>query len=282
MKKYMMVAVVALMALVTGCSKVPAGNVGVKVMLLGSDKGVDTVELSPGRHWIGFNEELFLFPTFTQNTEWTADIRPGSETDESISFQTSQGLTANADIGMSYSIDPAKASTLFQKYRKGVHEITDVYLRNMIRDSLVRHAGSLEIESVYGAGKSELMKNVEIDVRNQVKEIGINIERIYWIGDVRLPQTVITAINKKIEATQQAQQRENEVKRAEADAEIKRTEARGEADAITIRANAQAKANEIIARSISSTLVQYNTVDKWNGQLPNVTGGVVPMLDVGK
>jgi hypothetical protein len=30
------------------CSKVPAGNVGIKVYLLGGDKGVDHEELGPG------------------------------------------------------------------------------------------------------------------------------------------------------------------------------------------------------------------------------------------
>ena len=282
MRKFMMVALLSMVALVTGCSKVPHGNVGLKVLLLGSEKGVDVIELTPGRHWIGVNEELYLFPTFAQNTEWTQDIRNGSEYDESISFQTKQGLVVNADVGMSYAIDPTKANTLFQKYRKGISEITDIYLRNMIRDSLVRRAGSLDIESVYGSGKADLLTGVEHDVREYVGPLGINIERIYWIGEIRLPPSVITAINDKIGATQKAQQRENDIQKAAADAEIKRTDAKGEADAILIRARAQAEANRLVSNSISSTLVQYNTVDKWNGELPGVTGGVIPMLNVGK
>ena len=64
----------------TGCSKVPAGNVGIKVFLLGGAKGVDSQELGPGRYWIGWNEDLFLFPTWTQSYVWTKDPAEGSPT----------------------------------------------------------------------------------------------------------------------------------------------------------------------------------------------------------
>ena len=129
------VVVIMAFAALSGCSKVPAGNVGVKVYLLGGEKGVDSEVLRVGRYWIGINEDLFLFPTFTQNYVWTKDATEGSPTDESITFQTQEGLGVNADIGISYHIDTDKVSLIFQKYRKGVDEITDIYLRNMVRDA---------------------------------------------------------------------------------------------------------------------------------------------------
>ncbi len=64
------------------CSYVPAGNVGVKVNLLGSSKGVDAEELGVGRYWIGMNEQLFLFPTFMQNYTWTQNPHEGQPEDE--------------------------------------------------------------------------------------------------------------------------------------------------------------------------------------------------------
>ena len=71
--KFAKMMLIALLALtMVACSKAPAGHVGVKYYLLGGDKGVDSEELPPGRYWIGVNEELYLFPTFTQNYVWTA------------------------------------------------------------------------------------------------------------------------------------------------------------------------------------------------------------------
>ena len=37
------------------CRKVPAGNVGIRVHLLGTAKGVDVEELPVGRYHIGIN-----------------------------------------------------------------------------------------------------------------------------------------------------------------------------------------------------------------------------------
>lgn len=263
------------------CSKVPSGHVGVKVYLLGSSKGVDTEELGVGRYWIGMNEELFLFPTYTQNYTWTkAPDETGTE-DESITFQTMEGMSVNADMGISYHINPEKVTDIFQKYRKGVSEITDIYLRNMVRDALVLEASKLPVESVYGPGKAALIEAVQKRVQDQVAEIGIVIEKIYWIGDVRLPPVVVERIDQKNAATQMAQQRQNEVAQAKAEAQKKIEEARGEAESTLLKAKAQAEANRELAASITPELVQYRALDKWDGVLPRMTGSnAVPFVNV--
>ena len=272
---------VALVGSVAACSYVPAGNVGVKVNMLGGDKGVDTEVLGVGRYWIGMNEQLYLFPTFMQNYVWTKDPQEGSPNDESISFQTADGMTANADIGISYSIDPEKVSIIFQTYRRGVDEITDTFLRNMVRDALVKEASNKPIEYVYGAGKADLIASVQKDVMDQVTQIGIKIDKIYWIGEIRLPQTVIESINAKNAATQQAQQRQNEVATAKAEADKKIEAARGDAESLLKVAEAQAKANQILAQSLTPEFVQYQAITKWDGKLPTMTGSAaVPFVDV--
>lgn len=273
----MVMSLVALSGMTTGCSKVPAGHKGVKVYLLGGNKGVDHEELGVGRYWIGWNEELYLFPTYTQNYVWTKDAAEGSPNDESITFQTVEGMSVNADVGISYHIDPEKVSEIFQKYRKGVDEITDIFLRNMVRDAFVTAASKKPVETVYGSGKADLMKEVEASVKYQVAEIGIIIERIYLIGDMRLPAQVLAALNSKIEATQRAQQRENEVREAEAEANKKIAASKGEAESIKIKAVAQAEANRILAASITPTLVRYEAIKRWDGAMPKFTGGNGPV-----
>lgn len=243
----------------SACSTVPAGHVGIKVYLLGGSKGVDTEELGIGRYWIGINEELYLFPTFQQNYTWTKDVTEGSENDESLTFQTIEGLSVNADFGISYHVDPTKVTVLFQKYRRGLDEITDTFLRNMVRDALNKCASRLPVESVYGAGKQTLIDSVQSDVANQVANQGILIDKIYLVNDFRLPSTVVAALNAKIEATQKAQQRENEVKQAEAEAAIAKAKAEGE----RVR-------QELEAKTLTPILLQKMWIERWNGNLPAV------------
>jgi regulator of protease activity HflC (stomatin/prohibitin superfamily) len=190
-------------------------------------------------------------------------------------------MTANADVGISYQLDPTRINKIFQTYRRGVDEITDTFLRNMVRDALVKQASTKPIEYIYGAGKAELMAAVQADVQKQVTDIGIKIDKIYWIGEIRLPQTVIDSINAKNAATQMAQQRQNEVAQARAEAEKKVAEAKGEADSILLKAKAQAQANRELSSSITPELVQYRALDKWDGVLPRMTGNqAVPFINV--
>ena len=56
----------------------------------------------------------------------------------------------------------------------------------------------------------------------------------------------------------------------------------GRAKAITAEAEAQARANHLLAESITPTLVQYEMAKRWNGQMPQVTGSSMPMIQLPK
>lgn len=264
--------------LLSACSyqPVPSGNVGVKVNLLGTDKGVSETVLPPGRYFPTWNEEIYLFPTFTQNYTWKGA--------ESINFQTVEGMVVSADVGISYYIKPEKVSLVFQKYRKGIDEITDIYLRNMVKDALVAASSDRPIETVYGKGKADLIAEVQRIVSAQVADFGIVIEKVYWVSDVRLPDTVVKSLNAKIEATQIALQRENEVKTAEAQAAIEIAKAKGEAESLRLRSEAEANAIRVKAQALESNpkLVDLNAVEKWDGKLPQnmYSSGPVPFINV--
>ena len=115
----------------TSCSKVPAGNVGIKFYLLGKDKGVDYEALGPGRYWIGINEELFLFPTQRQNKVWSND----EEGNRGFEFQSKEGMKLSANVGIEYQIEEVNVPRVFEMYKKGCEEISNIVLRNSVRDA---------------------------------------------------------------------------------------------------------------------------------------------------
>ncbi|AYN09501.1 SPFH domain-containing protein [Pseudomonas putida] len=275
MKRLLAAVSLCALAVLGGCSKVPAGNVGVIVNLYGSEKGVELKEVGTGKYWVGINEELYLFPTFTQTETWTGD--------ETITFQTVEGMKVGGDVGITYAVAPDKVTTLFQKYRAGIDEITNKFLRNMVRDAFNDVASKLPVESVYGQGKADLLLAVEQRVRAQVAPIGINLERIYYASDLALPPQVTASLNAKIQATQMAEQRRNEVAQAKAEADKERARAQGEADAKLLIAQADAKAIEVRAQALRSNpdVVTLNAVEKWDGKLPTYTGGQAPLPFIG-
>jgi regulator of protease activity HflC (stomatin/prohibitin superfamily) len=124
---------------------------------------------------------------------------------------------------------------------------------------------------------------------------GFVIDQLTINGALRLPGNFADSINQAMEATQRAIQAENRVRqvRAEADqaiaqakgsAEASRERARGEADALLIRARAEARANMIIQMSATGSVLQYRALERWDGKLPAMTSGQLPMLtfDVSK
>lgn len=254
----------------TACSKVPAGNVGVKVYLLGGEKGVDSEQLGPGRYWIGWNEELYLFPTFKQNKTWRAE-------GGAFTFGTIDGMRVSSDIGISYFVTPEKVTNVFQEYRKGVEEITDVDIRNAVASAFISHASKRKVDVVYGSGKEQLLRDVEEEVRKKFSPLGIEVASLYWVGDLHMPKEVTDSINSKIRATQMAEQRQNEVAQAMAEADKARETAQGEADAKLMLAKAEAEAIQIRGDALRGNpgLVDLTLAEKWNGQYPDtlITGG---------
>ncbi len=248
------------------------GYVGVVVDLLGDEKGVEQKELHVGMHFIAPWKDLYQFPIFEQNNTWEGQ-------NEGFNFQTSEGMAVNADIGITYHLRPESIPLIFQRYRRGMDEITHVFIRNYIRDAINKSASKTRIEDLY-SGKESFFQDVETHVRSDLSPIGIELSRIYLIGRFHFPQNVISALNSKIEAMQRAQQRENELREAEAEAKKQIAKAEGQAKCAIVQAEAEAKANLVLAKSITPELIQWQSVQKWDGSLPQVTSGATPFIQV--
>lgn len=250
------------------------GYVGVVVDLLGDHKGVEAKELHVGIHWISPFKTVYEFPIFEQNNTWEGD-------DEGFNFQTSEGMAVSADVGITYHLRPDAIPKIFQRYRRGMDEITNVFIRNYIRDAINKSAGKTRIEDLY-SGKESFFEDVESHVRQDLSPIGIELSRIYLIGRFHFPSNVIAALNSKIEANQRAQQRENELREAEAEAKKQIAKAEGQAKCAILQAESEAKANLVLAKSITPELIQWQSVQKWDGKLPQVTGDTVPFINLDK
>jgi regulator of protease activity HflC (stomatin/prohibitin superfamily) len=245
------------------CDYIEPGTVGVKVTTAGGERGVQRALLEPGRHWIGFTERLYTFPTFVQNYVWTKAITPQSPTDEAIDFQSREGANINSDFGIQYSFQRDRIPDIFARYRMGAIEITRQTLRNEVRDALTSAASTRRIEDLIGEGKNAFMDEVLKTVKERMAPHGIIVDNVYAVGRFRLAAETEAAINRRITASQETEQRRQQVETARQEAERQRIEADG-----------QAAANRIIALSITPELVQYMAAQKWNGQLPAATNGV--------
>jgi regulator of protease activity HflC (stomatin/prohibitin superfamily) len=294
-RRFGLLIVIGIVVMIGGCScttRIDAGHVGIRVKLAGSERGVQDMEVKTG--WVAYNpafEQIIIFPTSVQNIVWTASPHEGRPIDESITFSSAEGVNVNADVGLSFHIEPTLAPKLYARFRQNdMQALANGYMRNVVREAFNEVASKIPVQDIYGAGKSKMIADVATHVRDQLGKDGVVIDQLTINGAVRLPQNVADAINRAMEATQNSIQSENRVRqvRAEADqaitqatgqAEAMRQKAQGDADAVLIRARAEAQANEIIRLSVSPAVLQYRALEHWDGKLPTYNaGGQLPLL----
>jgi regulator of protease activity HflC (stomatin/prohibitin superfamily) len=272
--------------------RIDAGHVGIKVKLAGSARGVQDMPVVTG--WVFYNpltEQIVAFPISVQNVVWTSAAGEGRAIDESLTFSSQEGVNVSADIGVSFHIDPALAPHLYLRFRQpDVLVLAHGYMRNAVREAFNDIASRMAVQEIYGAGKGKLVSDVSVRLHDVLGKDGFVIDQLTINGALRLPENVAQAINRAMEATQNAIQAENRVRqvRAEAEqnvaqahggAEAARQRAEGEADAVLIRARADAKSNEIIRLSTTGMVLQYRAIERWDGKLPMMqSGDKLPLL----
>ena len=178
---------------------------------------------------------------------------------------------------MNFHIDPAYVNDLYQKVGLDfAPKVIDPAFNDFVK----------EVVPTYPIGEI-LPKREEIRQR-AMKKLGDNLSRYHIIVDdiyfanIRFSPEYERAIEAKQVAQQQVETQKQVLAQREIEAQQKVATAKGEAESILVVAQGQAKANDALSRSISSILVQYKSVEKWNGILPQVSGGAVPLIDLGK
>jgi regulator of protease activity HflC (stomatin/prohibitin superfamily) len=110
-------------------------------------------------------------------------------------------------------------------------------------------------------------------LNEKLNEIGLYVTDVNII-DFDFSEAFISAIEEK----QVAQQK---LLKAETDKQTAITNAEAEAETTKIKANAQAEANKIISNSLTDKVIENKKIEKWNGELPKVTGGAGTIIDIG-
>jgi regulator of protease activity HflC (stomatin/prohibitin superfamily) len=250
--------------------------VGIVIHRVGG--GVDPTPLSPGLHarnplTTGIEE----YPTFMQTLVLTrAGDRPGND---EINVNSVEGQPLSLDVSMSFELNPSLVPALYSTFRTDIATIQHTYVKQAIRQSLQEVVGNEEIAAIIGPKKAEVTGRVTRLLEDRLSGYGILVKQ-FTINELRAPPSVIEAINQKNVMQQQALTAQNELQKNQFQAQGDSIKAVGRAKAILAEAEAQAKANRLLSESITPTLVQYEMSKRWNGQMPQVSGSVMPMMQL--
>jgi regulator of protease activity HflC (stomatin/prohibitin superfamily) len=178
---------------------------------------------------------------------------------------------------MNFHIDPSFVNDLYQKVGLDfADKVIDPAFNDFVK----------EVVPTYPIG--EILPKREEIRQTAMKKLGNNLSRYHIIVDdiyfanIRFSPEYEKAIEAKQVAQQQVETQKQILAQREIEAQQKVATAKGEAESILVVAQEQAKANEVLAHSITPILVSYKSIERWNGVLPQVSGGAVPFIELGK
>lgn len=270
--------VVAILLVRPTIAYIEPGHVGIVINRAGG--GVDPKPLGPGFH---LRNPLFTaiqeYPTFMQTLVLTRESTEGSPNNDEINVNSVEGQPLSLDVSMSFELDGSRVPALYQTFRTDVQTISQGFIKQAIRQSLQETVGREQIAEILGPKKAEMVTRTQSELQKRLDPYGIQVKQ-FTLNEFRAPKAVMDAISLKNVMQQQALTAQNELQKNTFQAQGDSIKAAGRAKAILTEAEAQAKANDLLSRSITNTLVQYEMAKRWNGQMPQVTGGAMPMMQL--
>jgi regulator of protease activity HflC (stomatin/prohibitin superfamily) len=221
------------------------------------------------------------YPIYMQTLVLTKSSSEGSPNNDEINVNSKEGQPLSLDVSMSFELDADKTPYLYTSFRRDIASIQHTYVKQTIRQALQEVIGNEEIAAVIGPKKAEAVDAAQKRIAAALTPYGFVVKQ-FTINELRAPDAVIQAINQKNVMQQSALTAQNELQKNQFQAQGDSIKAAGRAKAILTEAEAQARANELLSKSITGTLVQYEMAKRWNGQMPQVTGSAMPMIQLPK
>lgn len=250
-------AVAALIVILSSFTVIPTGSSGV-VLTLGkiSDK-----PLSEGLH---FKAPVIQQVEIVSNKIQVQEVNADSVSKDLQSVRST--IAVNFKVANNYSC------SIYQNIGPRYQEI--VFLP-AVQESVKSVSAKYTAEQLITM-RPQVGEEIKQTLEEKVAEYGIIIEK-FNIVDFEFSAEFNTAIEAKQVAEQNLiktkTEQEEQLVIAKTEAEKKKLTAEAEAEAIRIKAEAQAKANKTINESLSDKLIEYEKIDKWDGELPLATGG---------
>ena len=305
------VIVVAVILFFMMMEKVPAGYVGIVYSMNG---GVSDEVLTQGWHMVSPTKNVTLYSVGIEQSYLTSGEDGDSKNDDSFEVPTSDGKGLKVDLTFTYRYDPERVAQLFIRFKgQSGKEVRNTFIKPNIISWVKEVTAKYPVTEILGEERANLNIAVSEYVKEKFEPYGIIVEntslinidadeetrkqvqrRVNAIQELELAQTEkktaqVKADQEKEVALTKAQQdketaiilAEQEKETATINAEKAKIDAEAKAEATRIKASAEAEANRMIAESLTPELIEQKKIEKWNGDVPKVSGSAASIVEVG-
>lgn len=259
------IAVIVVICFVSALTIIPEGKVGVKyrfgqIVETGMPAGLHFVTpILDSVSKVDITEQVYVMDV----SAYTKDT------------QTIESL----DCQVNYFYDKSQIDVLVRQI--GLKNIEPKLISPNMTSILKNEVGKYKAEELI-ANRSSLETNIQKSLSDMMGQYGIIISRVS-IQDIEFKASFEQIVEEKVAAEQQALKVQNETVKKEEEAKQAVIAAEAEAEAIKLKAQAEAEANRLINASLTPTLVEYEKIQKWNGEFPGVMGNTVnPFVTIGE
>ena len=247
--------------------KIDSGYKGLKISLIGSQRGVTNYQYKTG--WVVYNswtEQVKEFPLFQQHIEYDDQV-----------VITKGGFSATIKPTFNYSLKETNIGDMFVNLRLDTKSIEQGWLKNAIVGAVNDEANKWEVDSIF-SHRQEFEAAIVVECNKR-------LTRWFDVSQLRTnitpPEALQEAIISKTKAIQQAEASEQQALTAIAEGKRKVAVARADSAETIINAKAAALAIKLKQMELTPMFIEYIKATNWDGVLPTtVAGGAGTFLNV--
>ena len=244
---------------------IPEGKIGVKYRF----GQIVEAGMPPGLH--------FVVPII--NSVSKVDITEQVYVMDVSAYTKDTQTIESLDCQVNYFYDKSQIDVLVRQI--GLKNIEPKLISPNMTSILKNEVGKYKAEELI-ANRTALETNIQKSLSTLMEQYGIIVSRVS-IQDIEFKASFEQIVEEKVAAEQQALKVQNETVKKEEEAKQAVIAAEAEAKAIKVKAEAEAEANRLINASLTPTLVEYEKIQKWNGEFPEVMGNTVnPFVTIGQ
>ena len=208
---------------------IDSGEAGVLYKTFGGGVVTDEAPLGEGFHLVAPWNKVFVYEVRQQSIE------------ESMQVLSSNGLEIELDASVWFQPDYNDLGLLHQK--KGEAYVQRI-LQPAVRSAARAVVGRYNPEQLYSSKREAIQQEIFEETKTLLKDQYVQINEVL-VRDVSLPPTIKEAIERKLRQEQESLEYEYRLTKAEQEAERQRIDAEG-----------KARANQILAESLTDKVLQ--------------------------
>jgi regulator of protease activity HflC (stomatin/prohibitin superfamily) len=238
-----------------------AGHVGVKAVW----GQVNGESLQPGVYLLNpISDRIF-----------DIDVRVLPHNFKEIDAASKEYQTVKLTGTMNYHIQADKAPYLYQTVGTDfVEKVIDPAFADFVKEVVPQYA----VTDILGK-RDEIRQRARDALGKNIERYGVTVDDVY-LSDITFSPEYQQAIERKQTAQQQVEAERQVLAQKGVQAQQAVVEAKGKADARIAAAEGDAKGNQLLTESLSAQLIDYLRWTRWDGRLPQVTGGNGTLISV--